>query len=343
MFSSAGWVNAAPLQAGKRPERKPKAKRDRIKESQGATTTNGKATFGMNISSYTQNGDHRHSNLDAAGRGPGYEGTSGMGGTIEAEDSEIAPLVSPFGTPSFISSQSPSRTGGFNTNATRPSTTPPRGPSANHSGPRRPRGGGRIHCDGRTTRPSSRATSSRGVSPRGSGRRRQGGEQVADRGSVSTTPSEVGDAMAMQAEAEDAIAPPGTPDGGLSASMGKLATMRTKYDQDRLSIHSAPSLPRSLERKLSPKLRPKWKNDSSSMSQKFVPLPDSLGAGSFLYPSQSRPVSQMDLSRLQAQQRNRIMVLEERGRRERLFNTVNSLNELQLNFTNELIDSVIKG
>ena len=51
----------------------------------------------------------------------------------------------------------------------------------------------------------------------------------------------------------------------------------------------------------------------------------------------------MDLSRLQAQQRNRIMVLEERGRRERLFNTVNSLNELQLNFTNELIDSVIKG
>ena len=74
-----------------------------------------------------------------------------------------------------------------------------------------------------------------------------------------------------------------------------------------------------------------------------MPLPDSLGAGSFLYPSQSRPVSQMDLSRLQAQQRNRIMVLEERGRRERLFNTVNSLNELQLNFTNELIDSVIKG
>lgn len=103
---------------------------------------------------------------------------------------------------------------------------------------------------------------------------------------------------------------------------GSLSDM----DYDRLSLHSAPSLPRSLERRASPRLRmiPKWRGHFD-MQMQMQPTPmkyllDDYGS------AESR----------------RSLLMAEKRKREKLFNKVNSLNELQLNITNELIDSVIK-
>ena len=68
VFSSAGWINAAPLQAAKKPE-KPKAKRDRNKAAAAAASkTSGKDKgLGMSIKSYGRVKDDSSGNGGAQG------------------------------------------------------------------------------------------------------------------------------------------------------------------------------------------------------------------------------------------------------------------------------------
>ncbi len=98
-----------------------------------------------------------------------------------------------------------------------------------------------------------------------------------------------------------------------------------RFDRIRQSLHSAP-LPRSLERMASPRLRPNWSKD-----QKAGGAGGSAGLG---------PTHHQTYAAASRRQRKELLV-EEKGRREKLYHTVNTLSELQLNITNDLIDSVI--
>ncbi|QDZ18401.1 hypothetical protein HOP50_01g09070 [Chloropicon primus] len=315
VFSSAGWINAAPLQVGGRPS-KPKAKRDRNKgDPEAKAEEEGGKDLGMKILSYGKRDEggrscvHEEVSTSEAS-GVGGKGT-GEDAFMAGEDSQIAHLVSPFGMPNHISSESPSRTGGFNTNAIRPSTVPRPPPSRTPSVRTRPAtrgspsakncGGDRMHLEGRTTRSSSRATV-RSASP---GLRTPAGKHE---------------------QSED-----------LSFD---LASARKDYERDRLNLHSAPSLPRSLERRMSPNhpFRPKWKTmqgDLQPLQMTFHEVPGGNHA--------SRSRSSLDFVRSQISLRERKSTfLEEKEKRERVYKTVNSLNELQLNCTNELIEGCLK-
>ena len=237
---------------------------------------------------------------------------------LEEENSEIETrLVSPFGTPSFISSESPSRTGGFNTNATRPSSVP-----KSVSSRRTP-----LHIEGRTTRPSSRMATpvaSHSRSSNGGGSRLHSNYENDD--SIPNQERLGGgggrDIRTSHTSRKHLMSGTGT-GGGANGSPSphyhhSMVMRDDRLDHERLQLHSAPSLPRSLERRPSPKLRPKW-----------------VKGGHFMEPS---PFSLGDY------RNQRLLMLEEdKNNREKLYNaTVNSLNKLQLNITNELIDSVIK-
>ena len=298
VFSSAGWINQAPLQVARKPER-PKIKRGKSDITKHTSINKG---FDLNITSFAKGargapGSHQKKWNQGSSSSNGFGGRDGLDSSpstseLASEDSEIAPLVSPFGTPSFISSESPSRTGGFNTNATRPMTVPK--PSSSKT---------KLHIEGRTTRPSSRASTS---------------------ASRMRTPQHHSQYhLHQQQSIRDLRSSHSLRKSLMSAqASGSLSDM----DYDRLSLHSAPSLPRSLERRASPRLRmiPKWRGHFD-MQMQMQPTPmkyllDDYGS------AESR----------------RSLLMAEKRKREKLFNKVNSLNELQLNITNELIDSVIK-
>ena len=295
VFSSAGWTNAAPLQAAKRPA-KPKAKRDRNKAGQQAqsiepgTMENG---LGMNIRSYRRKEDTSVS--EANGVVSGHGGNSKMVGG----ESRDAFLLSAFGTPNHISSQSPSRTGGFNTNATRPSSVPMPLSAAKATNTNE------ATCKARTSRSSSRA-SGRSTSYSGHS------QQQESRGGAYPNRTDNGDDL-------------------------YLATARRAYDEERLSLRSAPCLPRSLERRMSPNhpFRPKGKAGQGDWNPRRLNFTDSLdGRTTF-----SRSLSSLEF--LQSQYRSS-EGKGKKGEREKLYKTVNSLSELQLNFTRDLIKGCLR-